>query len=82
MVRGSEEGSHDFEHKTEATKKFGGEHEVKVTATNKDKTVNWDYVPSNLNDGMNTSIGVEAKFTPKEGLGVWEGHVDLKHGGH
>lgn len=69
-----------MKHKTELKRAFDSEHEVKLTATNKDYTGEWEFKPADLNkDGMEAQLEVECKCIPN--TAGWEGKAEFKVGG-
>ena len=54
-----------MKHKTEIKKAFDSEHSLKVVASNKDYTAEWDFKPADLNqDGNEAQLEVELKCIP------------------
>lgn len=79
MVKGKDKGSLDFKSKTEF-KRVEGEHDLKLTFTNKDYSFEWNWGPADLNkDGMHGNVEVEGKCTPAKD--DWEVKTEFKVGG-
>ena len=69
-----------MKHKTELKKKFDAEHSLKLVASNKDYTAEWDFTPADLNkDGTEGQLEVELKCIPAKA--EWEGKAEFKIGG-
>ena len=69
-----------MKHKTEIKKAFDSEHSLKVVASNKDYTAEWDFKPADLNqDGNEAQLEVEVKCVPAKSQ--WEGKAEFKIGG-
>jgi len=69
-----------FKQKTEVTRKEG-EFDLKWTVTNKDYEFNGDWAPKDLNDGVETVLSSQVKFTPKGDAIEYEYSAGVKRGG-
>lgn len=80
MSKGKSEGQYGFKQKIELKRKEG-EFDLKWVITNKDYEVGAEWAPKDLNDGIETTLGASAKYTPKEGGDQWEAEANVQSGG-
>jgi hypothetical protein len=75
------EGKFDHKHKTEVKCAAADEHEIKITATNKDYAGEWSFAPSQFcKDGKEVTFETEFKREPASGK--MTGKIENKCGGY
>ena len=80
MSRGKTEGSFEFKQKIEWKRKEG-DFDLKVVATNKDCEYQVDWAPKDLNDGIETTLSLNSKMTPKPDAMNWTAEANVHTGG-